>query len=129
MIIRNPEFKVVSVKKLVPIYQILLPTDVIGVICDHLFINIKKYQDRIRKKKDRVLYDLLREFDLSAVSKWSIPFDQVIYQLDWKLRGGKYYWLTKYNQVMFSLSREKSEEDDLSDHWSDFADDYLPWRF
>lgn len=72
------------------------------------------------------MYDLLREFDLSAVSKWSIPFDQVIYQLDWELKGGKYYWLNKYNQVMFSLSREKSEDDDLSDHWSDFADDYLP---
>ena len=51
LIIRAPKFNLVAVDMLVPIYQILLPTDIIGVICDYLFINIKKYQDVIRKKK------------------------------------------------------------------------------
>jgi len=69
----------------------------------------------------------MREFDLSAVSKWSIPFDQVIYQLDLELRCGKYYWLNKYNQVMLSLPREIYGDDDFGDDdWSDFGDDYLP---
>jgi len=57
LIICAPKLKVVTAEKLIPIYQILLPFDVIGVICDHLFINIKKYTDGIRKRKDRVLYE------------------------------------------------------------------------
>lgn len=106
-IIKNREFKIASREKLVEVYRTLLPTNVVGVICDFAFISIKKYQDDFRKKNDRVVYDLMRTFDLSSVTKWTIPFNTVVYSLDWELKQGKYYWLGKYNSTMLDLKRSK----------------------
>ena len=126
LILKNRGFKMASLNRLAPIYQIGLPTDVIGIVCDHLFMDIKKYQSWLKKKKDRALYDLGRTIDFSNVTNWTFPFDTVVYCMDWELKHGKYYWHNKFNVSMLQLRRsiEKYEEDSIYDEYDIESDFY-----
>uniref|UniRef100_A0A6C0LDS1 Uncharacterized protein n=1 Tax=viral metagenome TaxID=1070528 RepID=A0A6C0LDS1_9ZZZZ len=114
-LLKPRELKPTSSRKLLAIRQISLPLDVLNVVCDHAFINQKKYYDVVRAKKDRALYDLMRTFAFGAVSKWSLAYDQTVYELNCELKHGKYYWALRYNLLVNELKREREREREIYD--------------
>jgi len=120
-LLKPRELKPASSRKLLAIRQISLPLDVLNVVCDHAFINQKKYRDAVIAKKDRALYDLMRTFAFGAVSKWSLAYDQTIYQLNCELKHGKYYWALRYNLLVNEV-----RERDSYDYYYDYADEDDP---
>lgn len=126
MLLKPRELKSASSKKLLAIRQILLPLDVLNIVCDHAFINQKKYRDAVMVKKDRALYDLMGRFSFGAVSKWSLAYDQTVYELNCELKHGKYYWTLRYNLLVNELKREREIYDD-DPYYSDPADGRLSY--
>ena len=128
-LLKPRELKSASCKKLLAIRQISLPDDVLNIVCDHAFINQKKYRDAVVAKKDRALYDLMRTFAFGAVSKWSLAYDQTIYELNCELKHGKYYWTLRYNLLVNELRERGGEIYDPDDdpYYSDPADGRLSY--
>lgn len=126
LFLKPRELKAASCKKLLAIRQISLPIDVLNIVCDHAFINQKKYRDAVIAKKDRALHDLMQTFAFGAVSKWSLAYDQTIYELNCELKHGKYYWALRYNLLVNELRERESydyyycsEDEDDPDFYSD----------
>ena len=118
LLLKPRELKSASCKKLLAIRQISLPDDVLNIVCDHAFIDQKKYRDAVIVKKDRALHDLMRTFAFGAVSKWSLAYDQTIYELNCELKHGKYYWALRYNLLMNELKERESY-----DYYYDYEED------
>uniref|UniRef100_A0A6C0BBW5 Uncharacterized protein n=1 Tax=viral metagenome TaxID=1070528 RepID=A0A6C0BBW5_9ZZZZ len=129
-LLKPRELKSASSRKLLAIQNISLPIDVLNIVCDHVFINQKKYRDAIIAKKDRVLYDLMGRFAFGAVSKWSLAYDQTVYALNCELKHGKYYWTLRYNLSVNEIKREREiydPDEDEYDHYFDAEDGRLSY--